>query len=178
MRRRTWTSVACVLAALAPSGCFATKGWMRDAYRAREPILLVNVTATARDGGRILQLRLEDESGEVEWSRAFAGHGQTPVPIAQDHVSPGVRVPVVSRSVAPVTTGAMVVVDLPDPDPLIEVRFGDGSSTKFVAPCRFTSALSTFMYALTPFVALLEAAFYPILGPAYLLVTLFAQQTS
>lgn len=155
-RRSTRSYVAGALVALAPSGCVATKAWMHGAEEARgDPIALVGVSATAREGGRIVHVRLEDETGEVSWYRVYAGHA--PVLIDEDDVGPGDPAPIEPWSVRPVSTGTAVIVDLPSlPAHLLQVRFSDGRATTLELPGRYRAALSTFMYSLTPFVALGE----------------------
>lgn len=168
MQRSVWTRVLGGLAIALCGGCIATKAWLHDAERAREPVPIVAVSATARDGGRIVQLRVEDAEGEVTWYRAYAH--QTPARIDEDDVLPGGAVPVVA-SPPPAGETAVVEWQLPGYPPMLEVHFADGTTTSLEVPVRYEVGVSRLMYAFTPFVAVGEALLYPVLGPAYVLVT-------
>lgn len=160
----------CALPALVPIGCVGTRAWLHEAEKARDPVALVGISATARDGGRLVQLRVEDEDGDVAWYRVCPG--QTPVKIDEDQVLPGASIRVGPGPAA--APGAAVVVEgeLPSPQPLIEVVFADGTSNTFVFPLVRTSGLSHLMLAFTPVVALGEAVLSPVLVPAYIVALL------
>lgn len=162
--------VLLILATLLPGGCVATKAWLHEAEKAREPVPLVAVSATARDGGRIVQVLLEDEGGEASWYRAYAE--QTPVRIDEEDVHAGPSVPVVSSSPGAPGTAAVIAPDLPAPAPTLRSVFADGTSTTLDVPLRRSEGWSRFMYALTPLVAVGEAVLFPVLGPAYVVALL------
>lgn len=165
--RSAWTRVGALVAALGCAGCIATKAWLRDAERERDHVLLRHVSATTRDAGRIVQLRVEDAEGEVTWYRAYAN--QTPAQLDEDEVLPGSMVPVVA-SPPPGGAGTFVVQwQHPGLPPMLEVHFADGTQTVLELPVRYEVGVSHLMYAFTPLVALGEAVLYPVLGPAYVL---------